>query len=149
MKEIVSFRLFLWGSLLGFTLGCGEAGIQQRTYQVQGEVKLDGKPLKGATLVFHAIDQTKFKWRELPQGVSDENGKFKLFTYAVDDGAPAGEYKVGVAILQAGSDDGGDQVRREKGGKVPAKYADPNTSGITAKVDSKAMTLPPIELSSK
>lgn len=130
--------------------GCGETSIQQPTYSVSGEVKLDGKPLKGATVVMHAVDETNFKWKELPQGTTDELGKFSLFTYSANDGAPAGDYKVGVAMLQESSDDGGDQVRREKGkARVPLKYADPRTSGLTAKVDAKATTLPAFELSSK
>ncbi len=131
-------------------LGCGEPNIQQPTFPVTGEIKLDGKPLKGATIVLHAVDQTKFKWKELPQGTSDDQGQFSLFTYESNDGAPEGEYKVGIALLPTSNEEGGDQVRREKGmPKLPTKYADPNTSGVTVKVERKSTELPPLQLSSK
>ena len=130
--------------------GCGYGSIQQATYPVSGEVKLDGKPLVGATIVFHAIDKTKFKWEELPQGVTDANGKFSLFTYSSNDGAPVSSYNVGIALLQAAEEDGGDQVKRVKNAvKLPQKYADAASSGLTAKVEAKSTVLPVFELSSK
>ena len=129
--------------------GC-ESSIQQKTYPTSGEVKLDGKPLAGAVIVFHAVDKSKFKWEELPQGVTDQDGKFKLFTYSSNDGAPAAEYTVGIALYQANSDDGGDQVKREKTRvNLPPKFADPKTSGLTAKVEAKTTVIPTFELVSK
>lgn len=131
-------------------IGCGEGNIQQRTYPVTGDVKLDGKPLRGSTVVFHAVDKSKFKWQELPQSITDANGKYSLFTYSANDGAPAADYKVGIAILQAPEEEGGDQVKRGIGSpKLPIKFADANTSGITATVNAKATVIPTIELSSK
>ena len=129
--------------------GCGEPNIQQPTYSVTGDVQLDGKPLDGATIVLHAVDPTSFKWSELPQGLSDSAGKFTLFTYSSNDGAPAGEYKVGIAVLQAASDDGGDQSAKGPAKSLPAKYADPEKSGIRVKVEKKATAIPTINLLSK
>jgi hypothetical protein len=130
--------------------GCGEVNVEQPTYPASGEVRLDGKPLKGATVVFHAIDKSKFKWQEIPQAVTDENGKFNLFTYSSNDGAPAAEYKVAIALMQATNDDGGDQVVRERASvKLPAKYADHETSGIKATIEKRSTSLAPFELSSK
>lgn len=129
--------------------GC-ESSIQQTTYPASGEVKLDGKPLAGAVIVLHAVDKTNFKWEELPQGVTDQNGKFNLFTYSSNDGAPAAEYTVGIALQQAVSDDGSDQVKREKNRvNLPTKFADPKKSGLTARVDAKATVIPTFELASK
>lgn len=130
-------------------VGC-ESNIQQKTYPASGEVKLDGKPLAGAVIVFHAVDKTNFKWEELPQGVTDQNGKFNLFTYSSNDGAPAAEYTVGIALQQAVSDDGSDQVKREKNRvNLPSKFADPKKSGLTARVDAKATAIPTFELARK
>ena len=131
-------------------IGCSDGNIQQTTYPVTGAITLDGKPLKGATVVLHAVDKSKFKWEELPQGITDENGKFSLFTYSAKDGAPASEYKVGIAVLQAPQDEGGDQVKRETGApKLPTKYGDARTSGLSATVPAKTTVLPTFELSSK
>jgi len=70
-------------------LGCSKSLPIQPTYQVTGQVTVDGKPVPGATLVFHAVDATNFKWQEMPQGRTDAEGKFTLTTYETGDGAPA------------------------------------------------------------
>jgi hypothetical protein len=100
-------------------------------------------------VVLHAVDKTKFKWEEIPQGKTDDQGRFELFTYSSNDGAPAGEYQVAIAVLQAGSDDGSDQVKRERSVSLPAKYAEPKTSGLTATIEKRKTTLPSFQLSSK
>ena len=112
--------------------GCAKQEFQnmrQPTYPVQGQVTLDGKPVANATIVFKPVDAAKFKWREQPQAKSDAEGRFTVFTYIANDGAPAGEYRVGIAVLGGGDDEGGDQVRRDtSAAKVPARYADASTS---------------------
>jgi hypothetical protein len=126
--------------------GCSKS-IQQPTWPVTGVVEFDGKPLAGATIVFHAVDRAKFKWKELPQGFTDSEGRFSIRTYTSDDGAPAGDYDVGIAMVQPTSDEGEDQIRRVKGSTViPATYADPKTSGIRVTVDRKKTVLPTITL---
>jgi hypothetical protein len=116
---------------------------------VEGEITLDNTPLAGATIVFHPVDKTKFKWDERPQAISDEKGRFKLFTYTSNDGAPAGEYKVGVAVIQTG-EDGEDQVKRVKGlQKVPSKYGNPETSGLKVTVKAEPNRSTKLELVSK
>jgi hypothetical protein len=128
------------------SVGCGDS-INQKTYPVTGEVRLDGKPFKGLTVVLRPVDKTNFKRQEIPQGITDENGKFSIHTYTSSDGAPAGDYKVGIALMQPVDEEGGDQVKRELNQPLlPPKYADPETSGLKVTVDKKATTLPPIEL---
>jgi hypothetical protein len=139
-------RLFYVFSLLFLSVGCGES-INQRTYPVTGEVRLDGKPFKGLTVVLRPVDKTNFKRQEIPQGITDENGKFSIHTYTSSDGAPAGEYKVGIALMQPVDEEGGDQVKRDPNQPlIPPKYADPETSGLKATVDKKSTVLPPIDL---
>ena len=133
--------------------GCSRSefkNLKQPTFPVTGEVRLDGKPLAGATLVFKPVDASKFKWREQPQATTDAEGSFVVFTYNAGDGAPAGDYRVGIAVLGASDDEGADQVRRDPAAaRLPGRYGDAATSGLTAKVDAKATTLPPFELSSR
>ena len=133
--------------------GCAKQefeNLRQPTFPVRGQVTLDGKPVANATIVFKPVDASKFKWREQPQAKSDAEGKFSLFTYDSNDGAPAGDYRVGIAILAAAEDEGSDQVRRDKDAvKIPARYGDAATSGLTAKVDAKATELATFELTSR
>jgi len=133
--------------------GCAKQEFQnlrQPTHAVQGQVMLDGKPVANATIVFKPVDTAKFKWREQPQAKSDAEGRFTVFTYEANDGAPAGDYKVGIAILAAAEEEGSDQVRREKAAvKIPARYGDAATSGLAAKVEAKPTELPPFELTSR
>ena len=57
---------------------------------------------------------------------------------------------MGIAVLGGGDDEGGDQVRRDtSAAKVPARYADASTSGITTTVEAKPNTLPTFELSGR
>lgn len=124
--------------------------MRQPTHPVRGQVTLDGKPVANATIVFKPVDASKFKWREQPQAKSDAEGRFTVFTYESSDGAPAGDYRVGIAILAAAEDEGSDQVRRDATApKIPARYGDAATSGLTAKVETKPTELPPFELSSR
>jgi hypothetical protein len=130
--------------------GCSD-DLRQKTYPVTGKVTLDGQPLGGATVVFHPVDKTNFKWKELPQGTTGPDGTFSVFTYTKpDDGAPAGQYKVAVEVAPPPQDDeGGDQVKRTKGPRLPARYLDPAQSGLTATVEAKSTALPTFELKSK
>lgn len=145
-------RVLLIG-LAVLVAGCSRSefkDLKQPTFPVSGEVRLDGKPLVGATIVFKPVDASKFKWREQPQAKSDAEGKFAVFTYASGDGAPSGDYRVAIAVLGASDDEGSDQVRRDPAAaRLPARYGDAATSGVTAKVEPKPTTLPPFELSSR
>lgn len=132
--------------------GCGSDLPQQKTYSVTGSVTLDGKPLPNVTVIFHAEDKASFKWKELPQGTTDAEGKFTIFTYknSPADGAPAAKYLVGIEFTPPPQDDeGGDQVKRVKGVRIPAKYADPKSSGLSVTVEPKSNSLAPFALSSK
>ncbi|MBU6238083.1 MAG: hypothetical protein KGQ51_09645 [Planctomycetes bacterium] len=126
--------------------GCSD-GLQQKTYPVSGEVRWNGKPVKGITVVLRPTDKSKFKWQEIPQAITDESGKFAIHTYTSNDGAPAGEYLVGIALMDAVSEEGDDQVKRDLNApKFPTKYADPEKSGLRATVNTKATVLEPFEL---
>lgn len=86
-------------------------------YAVSGTVRLDGKPLAGATVVFHSESDKELR----PSAVTDAEGNFKLTT-SNKDGAPAGKYRVTISF--------------EKDGKnlIPQRYADLKTSALTVEV---------------
>ena len=136
--------------VLAFNLtGCGSSNIQQPTFPASGQVMMDGKPVVGATVVLVPVDSTKFRWAEQPQGITDKEGNFKLFTYSSNDGAPAAEYKVGIVLFEEAAEDGGDQVKRDNSKvDLPKKYADPSLSGLTAKIEAKSTVLETFNLKS-
>ncbi len=75
-----------------------------------------------------------------PTGTVDDAGTVRLSTFAQDDGAPAGEYKVTVEQWTTLRPDEGPANR------LPAKYAKPETSGLTATVSDRPTDLPTLEL---
>jgi hypothetical protein len=76
-----------WAAALLVGLGCGGAG---RPVKVEGLVTLDGQPVGGATVIFNPLARDGRQ----ASGVTGEDGRFRLTTYRVDDGALPGEYKV-------------------------------------------------------
>jgi hypothetical protein len=69
------------------------------------------------------------------------DGRFRLTTYAQDDGAPPGRYAV--TVFWAVPAKGGDNFDRFL---VHQRYLTPATSGLTADVPERATELPPFLL---
>ena len=100
-----------------------------------------GKPVEGARVFFHPEEQAKDRF--LPNAITGTGGVFQLTTYQPDDGAPAGRYKVSVALGA-----GGDKATDDPEVKAPAiksaaappglpeKYSDPKTSELSAEIRS-------------
>jgi hypothetical protein len=131
--------------------GCGGDARVQKTHAVKGRVLLDGKPFKGAFVALIPKDASKFVMNERPQATTDGDGNFVLSTYATGDGAPAGDYWVGIDSPNApAEDDGSDQaVRKKKGApSIPAKYNTAQKSGLEVTVPAGGTELKPFELTS-
>lgn len=118
----------------------------QSTYKAKGKVTVNGKAYAGLTLVLHPEDKTNFKWDERPQGRTNEQGEFELFTYQAGDGAPAGKYKVGFAFIET-DDSGNDQIKT-KGmfHLIPPQFQSPTTSGVVVEIKPGANDIPAIDL---
>ena len=100
-------------------------GCEEQPVPVAGTVYIDGQPVKGGQI------------RVIPthtrsaQAMIDKEGKFRLFTRNIDDGAFVGEHPVEIIA-----------VENVPGGKrwlVPKKYGKVSSSGLTVKID-KATT---------
>jgi hypothetical protein len=120
---------------------CSRDSSRKPTYPVTGKVVLPGgKAPEHATVVLHPVDESDPEPVK-PRGKVAKDGTFTLTTYESQDGAPAGEYRVTVELwLASGRGDEGPTSR------LPAKYARPETSGITATIPPRPTDLKPIEI---
>jgi hypothetical protein len=135
--KIMNRSLTLLISLIPLVfVGCGKGDSRTPTHAVRGKVTDGSKPLAHAQVVFHPIATTAGTPK--PRAKTDANGEFSLTTYDGNDGAPAGQYKVSVEQLLA------DPKNPDAGptNRLPAKYADPEKSGLTATVNAGPNELP-------
>jgi hypothetical protein len=109
-------------------------------YPTSGQILVNGKPAPEARVVFHHVGD----WGEksiVPQAWTDDDGRFVLSTYGVEDGAPAGEYKVVVEwpAYRRGKNVGPD--------RLAGKYSKPSSTTLTARVEQGENVLVPLQLS--
>ncbi len=124
-------------------------------HPVSGRVTYKGKPVPGALVAFHPVAAPATgpaKPGEAgpprPTGKTDADGNFKLHSYVGDDGAPAGDYKVSVAL--AGSAETRNIMAKDASKTpnttLPPRYADPGKSDLTATVGDGDNALAPFDL---
>jgi hypothetical protein len=120
---------------------CGEAKRHgdHPPVPVSGRVLVNGEPVKGLVLTFYHVGD----WGEysiVPQGWTDESGRFEMATYGVKDGAPEGDYLV-TAEWPA-------YIRAKEWGpdKLGGRYAKKESSGLKVHIEKGKNELPPIEL---
>ena len=123
--------------------GCGSAKKGQlSTAQVTGQVTYRGAPLARGTIKFIPV-QASGKETRVAHGVLDEQGRYCLGTYVPDDGALLGDYQV-VVESRAEPPDVAHATKldlmRPKS-LIPARYANPGTSRLTAHVEAGGNTV--------
>lgn len=135
------FVLPLVGCLISVT-GCGSdpgpVGQVVEVVEASGTLTYKGKPLEGFRLTFMPVNGDR-----PATGVTDASGKFVLGTNAVGDGCVAGQNKVAVVWQGPETMDDGmgtpiDDPRKlpKAPVKIPAKYANPETSGLLLDVSA-------------
>lgn len=159
MKNMIqSLLITLTVASVAFCLGCSSpTAAELPTHPVSGTVTLGGQPVEGATVTFLPVD-TKAGMPAV--GKSDAAGEYTLTTQS-SSGALVGDYTVKIdkfkeeAAASGGgaySDDaytkaqeaGGSGPPPEQKGPenlLPAKYADPGTSGLKATVSAGSNTI--------
>lgn len=115
--------------------GCSDTKNGQA--HVTGQVTYRGTPLNRGTIEFIPV-QARGKETRVAHGVLDEQGRYCLGTSAPDDGALPGDYEV-VVESHAEPPDVAHATKldlmRPKS-LIPARYADPRSSRLTAHVVS-------------
>lgn len=144
MKKAMMFRCERWllVAALALFVGCAEAKPDRpKTYPVSGTVTYKGNPVAGANLNFRIADGSSFSMAR-----TDASGRYELMTFEAGDGTLPGEYKVGITQYESsgstgpGMDDAeyaspeGDEGGAPPKNLLPEKYANPETSGLTASV---------------
>ncbi|HBL44956.1 MAG TPA: hypothetical protein DDZ90_16355, partial [Planctomycetaceae bacterium] len=77
--------------------GCGNSDVRPDLQTVEGRLTINGEPAAGAMLVFYPAQGEEFDSRgSRPRAKVEENGNFQVTTYQSGDGAPAGDYQVGI-----------------------------------------------------
>jgi hypothetical protein len=119
--------------------GCGGGddapANRPKPVPVSGTVLYNQKPVAGATVVFHPDGHA-----HAASGQTDDGGRYSLQTFAPNDGAVPGEYKVTVAKIEAppGGEERESQIDSPAPPKqqslVPERYASPASSDLKASV---------------
>jgi len=126
---------------------CGEkVPDRKETFPVTGEVYVDGQPAAQLKVGCYDVNGIDSESPTVSSGMTDEQGKFEISTYASGDGVPEGEYVLtflwGKLNLISKSYGGPD--------KLKGRYLDPQKSKHRFKVEAgKPTDLGRIELSTK
>jgi len=94
--------------------------------------------------VFHPIQAGGELVQLRPRARTGPDGNFTLRTYRIDDGAPAGQYRVAIEWFGPVSEERGDAAPRPD--RLRGRYRDPDTSGLTATVSKGNNDLGAFEL---
>lgn len=118
--------------------GCGHKG--PTVAPVKGKVLLNGQPLSTGRVI------------TLPSGGRGatgnirSDGTFELWTFGENDGATIGTHKVGVSAFAPKSGGGAESGNGKS--LVPARFMNPETSGLTVEVKASGDNAPELKLTS-
>ncbi|QDT53939.1 hypothetical protein Pan44_19660 [Caulifigura coniformis] len=81
-----------------FQAGCSGEPAKPEVYPVTGVVTQGGKPVDGARVLFVPDDQKL----QPASAITDKDGKYSVTTFAQNDGAQPGSYKIKVLKYEGG-----------------------------------------------
>jgi hypothetical protein len=112
-------------------------------HAVRGQILIQGRPAAQAIVTFHPVGANEDDPR--PSAQTDEQGYFRLSSYAEGDGAPEGDYAITVTWFRSLSRNPleGDESTRNV---LPPRYANPTTSQLRATVAPGDNELPPLQV---
>jgi hypothetical protein len=126
--------------------GCGKDDFQ-KVYPVKGKVTVDGQPAADCHVYLHRTFDDPHPRKVIPYGLTDATGAFQITSYVTGDGAPEGEYVVGIewrtrSGLLGNNYEGPDLLDGAFGDKV-ANKARP---GFIVQVGRGPVEIPPFDL---
>ena len=134
--RIQSLLALLCIVVMAVAVGCGSDGPpapeKLPVVPASGVVIYQGKPVAEASVAFQHTEG-----KVSATGKTDANGKFKLSTYGKDDGAPAGGYRVTVAVSGVKEIEPGVLAPVPEGGfqsPIPLKYANPVETDLNVEI---------------
>ncbi len=145
----LAVQLFCIGLLTGCSSQYEYRAETVDTVPVSGTLTYKGQPLEYYQVVFFPVDGVR-----VAAGVTDASGKFTLGTNDGGDGSPVGSCKVAVNFVGPPSTDAGgnEQIIDDPSKlpkpkvKIPAKYNDPEKSGLVQEVPAAGLTELKIDL---
>jgi len=131
----VEFRVLMACMTLAI-VGCSSElpENERAVFPASGVVTYQGKSIPDATVVLHPVaPPTDDKPFFAPRAVVDKDGTFQFTTYRTGDGAPPGDYRATVSWV--GPLDGIDEDDEDRlPERLPRKYTNPRTSGISVTI---------------
>lgn len=131
--------------ILCVAAGCSKPSLPgPKPYPARGGVTYQRKPARNFRVAFYPLN-VQWKLQFAPSAVTDENGEFHLRSYALNDGAPAGEYAVIVTWPQHLNtpDDLGAGPEEDR---LEGRYSDPKKPAFHFTVHEGENECPPFEL---
>jgi len=112
--------------------GCSSGASVEHTVLARGVLTHKGQPLS-----YYAVTLQPLEGQRGAAGETDEQGHFVMGTNSAGDGALPGKHRIGIAYLgpPASRPDGQNNFTAPQPKvKLSAKYASPETSGLTVEV---------------
>lgn len=121
--------------------GCGpDPEVRPPVHMAHGTLTINDEPAAGALLVFHPADEQGFDARQSrPRAEVGPDGLFEVTTYQQGDGAPAGDYHVGILWFK-------DPDASSPWDKLQGRYANPANTGIEVTIQEGVNLLDPIDI---
>ena len=149
-RHVLSGVCVLFVAVAGCGAEPGPKSTIEKVVPVSGKLTYLGKPLEHFQVTFLPSDG-----RRAAVGVTDAEGKFTMGTNTSGDGAPPGAVKVAVVFVGPPSTDLPGQEKPiedpallpQPKVKIPAKYSNPETSGLDQNVPDGG--LPNLEIDLK
>lgn len=115
-------------------------------HPVRGSVQLQGRPVGGARIVLHPLEETGTDLR--PRAVTAADGTFAVTTFEEHDGAPVGRYQVTISWRQPTEKEAElkEEDQDQAPERLPVRYQQPRNSGIEIRVQAGANELEPFKL---
>jgi hypothetical protein len=132
---------------LVWSTACSSKG--PKLYPVTGKVFYNGKPAKGAQVIFHPKED-KGPSTLHPTGTVEEDGSFSLSSREEEDGAPAGTYYVFIRWPESAMPDVKGNKRKYigavPGDALKGKYTDHKNPKFFADVKEGSNQLEPFQI---